>query len=92
MISTRLVVFVGRAVAPSPQGLAVLPDPIIITGALSVYPWLLGTGVGEEQLGTPFHFSFIEALQSIGSTLDVSELHETSGKCLASVSVARYEE
>jgi len=53
---------------------------------------LLGTSVAEEQLDTPFHFSRIEAIYGIGSSLNASELYETSGKQLAIFFIAHYEE
>ena len=93
MNSTKLVIFLG-AVDPRPERLTVpvvavpvvaVPIPIAGTSILSC---LLGAGVGEEQLETPFHLMSVETLQGIGSTLKGSELQETSGKLLASVSIA----
>jgi len=93
MISTRLVIFLG-AVDPRPERLAVpaVAVPIVAVfipiAETSFLCCLLGAGVGEEQLETPFHFMSVETLHGIGSTLNGFELQETSGKLLASVSIA----
>jgi len=83
------------AVRSRPERLAVPPIPITsipITEALPFCPLFLGTSVAEEQLDTPFHLSCIEAIYGIGSSLNASELYETSGKQLAIFFIAHYEE
>jgi len=88
MISTRLVIFLGT-VDPRPERLAVPAVAVFIPIAETSFLFcLLGAGVGEEQLETPFHFMSVETLHGIGSTLNGFELQETSGKLLASVSIA----
>ena len=75
--------------------IAIISVPITsvpITGALPFCPLPLGTSIAEEQLDTSLHLSCIEAIYSIGSSLDGSELHETSGKQLAIFFIAHYEE